>query len=1500
METNVNRRPLGAGQTLTLKSKERELAVTIEEFIFPGGAMCYAYIGTFVEHLSTGEAVRHRCIVKELFPHYLGNGYDGSLRNDDTSINVPDACKKRFETDVVKFRKAYTDVCGYLEHNPEAANDHPHMIGLFEANNTYYTVCNYAHGTNFSKLKLTDLLCELNYTKQVARNVRMYHKAGYLHLDIKPANVQVLENNAIKLFDFDSLTPIDYYKNTFGSVQITSPGSYGVPELDNGNVSDIGVTTDVYEIGAMLYLRIFGTAPEAIRLFKEDRLPSFTGVPILQSLSPRAGASLREFFLHTIRYAPSLRFKSVDELLTHLDELILLVQKSDTRYLMNLHKWKPAELPVGRRDELSELDFALDVKGYVFIRSMGGIGKSELTKMYTNHEAYSKKYHTVQFCRFSTSLRHTIAALSVHGIADSDYDSLDKLYEAKLQVLRESDGGTLLIIDNFNVTADPDLCSVLPCAGSFKLIFTTRCTPIGYGDHVLDLKPLSPEDCESLFLYHSGASIEEHMEYRSAYEEFAEKTIAFNTLTLVLTALAVKQTNSSAVDIFERIKRAEITDIRERVFHNYDISMVSEDDIEYYNTVFAHLSTIFSISALTTLQRTVLFNMTLVPHAGISPDRFMELCGISSLNTEIINTLADSGWIERNENGIALHPIISDLIATGSSVSADESYYLLADGLITYCSAEAPEHMDVLMKKLDHAVMLDKRLGYRFKDSAKNFGGNTDKIRVLLRKNDLAGLEYDMLMHVRQSVFDIHMGLVDRRSSKRALDAVTKLYEDGACPKKHRARIHFRSARYLERFESVADAEKSFKLAIREAERQFLHKDRNLIALSMLGIADCLRSDNRIKEAYPQYKNAYRYITRERLDHLLYSVCDALKEVCTDLDRVDEAKRYESIRDRHKPDSDDPSVFQDVITMLTEGSLDEGRRLYESALKKYAVEFGEASPQYTNATQLRWVFDTVTDRPLEAQRAIAQRTQFIEEHFGNESLEMARHLTLVAKLYPQIGSLTEAKAFADRAMSICRSIGALDSYEYHDAALSLACCLNASGKPREARELLTSIDFSDFSGNAMLSGYVSAMCTALCELGEYLDAERLSAELLTHDSINDLVRLNMLVLRASALEHMGDIAGAEGCIKTAEPYAERFSSDYLAVKRRECQFSRVKARIHYRKGEYGLASDVLTAMTDNLNGIKLPDSDLIALYLERGIYRIAAGDTAEGSADIEAAEALSEGGGVPSSIISSAYGTIAAFYIERGSIDNAERCFERIAETSPHIFTEPSTFSEAVICANRGRLAMNVGRHEDAEKLMNTARDALRRAGCSQSDSYRRILESLGLVYLLLGKYTEAVNVIEEAMHSDGAPLPFERGLALDLAYLKALFASDDVKKAMKHASKVSTETAARYGSTSLQYLNAQLTFADAMISIRSTEAESYLGKAEDVIDTLMLRGTEYEARLHNYFACYLFSVNDDRAGAVQRLNMARAALELAGVTDGALYSTVCANLSELTSCSGV
>ena len=121
-------------------------------------------------------------------------------------------------------------------------------------------------------------------------------------------------------------------------------------------------------------------------------------------------------------------------------------------YIMDSEVPKPCRHFIGRDKELEELYTMLEENRHVFLCGIAGIGKSELAKAYAKR--YIKQYTNILYVEYTGNLHQDITDMDF--IDDLPESTEQERFQRHNRFLRSLKSDTLLIIDNFNVTATQD------------------------------------------------------------------------------------------------------------------------------------------------------------------------------------------------------------------------------------------------------------------------------------------------------------------------------------------------------------------------------------------------------------------------------------------------------------------------------------------------------------------------------------------------------------------------------------------------------------------------------------------------------------------------------------------------------------------------------------------------------------------------------------------------------------------------------------------------------------------------------------------------------------------------------------------------------------------------------------------------------------------------------------------------------------------------------------
>src|SRR5215831_23628 len=153
-----------------------------------------------------------------------------------------------------------------LEAEAAAGLQHPNIAQVYEIgehNGCPYYSLEYVDGRG-----LNDVISEYAQptraaalVEQLASAVAYAHERGIIHRDLKPANVLLTADGTPKITDFGLAKQLDTDTWRSQSNVIMGTPSYMAPEQAAGKRRDIGPSTDVYALGAILYELLAGRPP---------------------------------------------------------------------------------------------------------------------------------------------------------------------------------------------------------------------------------------------------------------------------------------------------------------------------------------------------------------------------------------------------------------------------------------------------------------------------------------------------------------------------------------------------------------------------------------------------------------------------------------------------------------------------------------------------------------------------------------------------------------------------------------------------------------------------------------------------------------------------------------------------------------------------------------------------------------------------------------------------------------------------------------------------------------------------------------------------------------------------------------------------------------------------------------------------------------------------------------------------------------------------------------
>jgi serine/threonine-protein kinase len=213
-----------------------------------------------------------------------------------------------------------------------ASLSHHNIVTIFDFDQaddgSLYIVMEYVAGDSLStviKSGHLDIRTAVRLGIQIAEGLRAAHTAGVIHRDIKPENIMVLPGDEIKLMDFG----IARLSNVEGATRLTRSGmimgtpTYMAPEQIEGG--EVGVATDIYAFGVLLYEMLSGQVPFTAPTPGAVLIKHLTETaPPLRKLRNDIPASIEKVVKQALEKKPGSRQRSMDEVV----ELLAKAQRA--------------------------------------------------------------------------------------------------------------------------------------------------------------------------------------------------------------------------------------------------------------------------------------------------------------------------------------------------------------------------------------------------------------------------------------------------------------------------------------------------------------------------------------------------------------------------------------------------------------------------------------------------------------------------------------------------------------------------------------------------------------------------------------------------------------------------------------------------------------------------------------------------------------------------------------------------------------------------------------------------------------------------------------------------------------------------------------------------------------------------------------------------------------------------------------------------------------------
>jgi serine/threonine protein kinase len=262
-------------------------------------------------YIAEQTSLHRNVIIKKLHPH---------LASDKDLVT-------RFE------REAHT--VGKLNHKNIVK-----IIDFFKEESEYFIVFEYVEGKS-----LSDLVKEVGplpvkfavyIIHEIALGLKAAHEKGILHRDIKPPNIMLSKNGAVKISDFGLALSLE-------GTEMTEPGStigtpaYLPPDLIRGERA--GEKTDIYSLGILFYEILTGKNPmEGKNRFETINNILYKRLPTPKLPPGEENKTISKILMKMSRFDPKQRYAHVESILNDLNPFKSINQRAFSRFLSNPKK----------------------------------------------------------------------------------------------------------------------------------------------------------------------------------------------------------------------------------------------------------------------------------------------------------------------------------------------------------------------------------------------------------------------------------------------------------------------------------------------------------------------------------------------------------------------------------------------------------------------------------------------------------------------------------------------------------------------------------------------------------------------------------------------------------------------------------------------------------------------------------------------------------------------------------------------------------------------------------------------------------------------------------------------------------------------------------------------------------------------------------------------------------------------------------------------------------
>jgi len=216
-----------------------------------------------------------------------------------------------------------------IEASAAASLQHPNIVAIHEVGvheGQHYFAMDLVDGPNLAQLLHNGPLPAkraAGYVKVIAEAIHFAHTRHILHRDLKPSNVLIDANDRPRVTDFGLAENLANDSDLTVTGQVCGSPSFMPPEQASGQRQKVGVTSDVYSLGAILYHALTGRPPftgqSVADTLKQVENTEPMAPRLLNSSVPR---DLETICLRCLEKEPTHRYASAQEVAEELGRFL--------------------------------------------------------------------------------------------------------------------------------------------------------------------------------------------------------------------------------------------------------------------------------------------------------------------------------------------------------------------------------------------------------------------------------------------------------------------------------------------------------------------------------------------------------------------------------------------------------------------------------------------------------------------------------------------------------------------------------------------------------------------------------------------------------------------------------------------------------------------------------------------------------------------------------------------------------------------------------------------------------------------------------------------------------------------------------------------------------------------------------------------------------------------------------------------------------------------------